>query len=128
MDPCNRTLYPLPYRTRCIFVHGLNVFALLSVFSPPALTIGVIRVVPVVLETTGALMSVQSVRTAVGITGFTMFNKSVAIGAHSVLEKTIPYFGFPDSFPTQNNVFSFEFAALSYANVGTNRYRLKLEN
>ena len=45
----------------------------------------------------------------------------------SVLKKAIPYV---DSLtlPYRDNVFSFEFAALSYANSHKNRYRYKLEN
>ena len=49
------------------------------------------------------------------ITSFKIFNKPVPIGAKSVLEKAIPYV---DSLTLsyRDNVFSFEFAALSYAN------------
>ena len=45
---------------------------------------------------------------------------------NSVLKKTIPYV---DSLTLsyRDNVFSFEFAALSYANSQKNRYRYKLE-
>ena len=61
------------------------------------------------------------------ITSFKIFNKPVPIGAKSVLKKAIPYV---DSLtlPYRDNVFSFEFAALSYANSHKNRYRYKLEN
>ncbi len=61
------------------------------------------------------------------ITSFRIFNKPVPIGAGSVLKKAIPYV---DSLtlPYRDNVFSFEFAALSYANSHKNRYRYKLEN
>jgi signal transduction histidine kinase len=61
------------------------------------------------------------------ITSFKIFNKSVPIGAKSILKKAIPYV---DSLtlPHRDNVFSFEFAALSYANSQKNRYRYKLEN
>ena len=61
------------------------------------------------------------------ITSFRIFNKPVPIGAKSVLKKAIPYV---DSLtlPYRDNVFSFEFAALSYANSHKNRYRYKLEN
>jgi ligand-binding sensor domain-containing protein/signal transduction histidine kinase len=61
------------------------------------------------------------------ITSFKIFNKPVPIGSQSVLKKTIPYV---DSLilSYRNNVFSFEFAALSYANSHKNRYRYKLEN
>jgi signal transduction histidine kinase len=60
------------------------------------------------------------------ITSFKIFNKPVSIGPKSVLKKAIPYV---DSLilPYRDNVFSFEFAALSYANSPKNRYRYKLE-
>ena len=60
------------------------------------------------------------------ITNFKVSNKPVSIGAESVLKKAIPYV---DSLTLsyRNNVFSFEFAALSYANAQKNRYRYKLE-
>ena len=60
------------------------------------------------------------------ITSFKIKNKPVSIGAKSVLKKTIPYV---DSLTLsyQDNVFSFEFAALSYANAHKNRYRYRLE-
>ncbi|HXB67849.1 MAG TPA: two-component regulator propeller domain-containing protein [Candidatus Acidoferrales bacterium] len=62
----------------------------------------------------------------VSITSFKIFNKPVPIGAESVLKKAIPYI---DSLTLsyQDNVFSFEFAALSYANSHKNRYRYMLE-
>ena len=61
------------------------------------------------------------------LTSFKIFNKPVPIGAESVLKNAIPY---ADSLtlPHRDNVFSFEFAALSYANSQKNRYRYKLEN
>jgi len=60
------------------------------------------------------------------ITSFKTFNKPVPIGAKSVLKKAIPYV---DSLTLSHhdNIFSFEFAALSYANPEKNRYRYKLE-
>ena len=60
------------------------------------------------------------------ITSFKIFNKPVPVGANSVLKKAIPYV---DSLTLsyRDNVFSFEFAALSYANSQKNRYRYKLE-
>ena len=60
------------------------------------------------------------------ITSFKIFNKPVPIGAKSVLKKAIPYV---DSLTLsyRDNIFSFEFAALSYANSHKNRYRYKLE-
>jgi len=60
------------------------------------------------------------------ITSFKIFNKSVPIGAKSVLKKAIPY---ADSLTLsyRDNVFSFEFAALSYASSQKNRYRYKLQ-
>ena len=60
------------------------------------------------------------------ITNFKIFNKSVSIGAKSVLKKAIPYIGFL-TLAYRDNVFSFEFAALSYANSHKNRYRYKLD-
>jgi len=61
------------------------------------------------------------------ITSLKIFNKPVPIGARSVLKKAVPYV---DSLTLsyRDNVFSFEFAALSYANSQKNRYRYKLEN
>ena len=60
------------------------------------------------------------------ITSFKIFNKPVPIGAKSVLTKAISYVdGLTLSY--RDNVFSFEFAALSYANSQKNRYRYKLE-
>ena len=61
------------------------------------------------------------------IASFKMFNKPVPIGARSVLTKAITYI---DKLTLSycENVFSFEFAALSYANSRKNRYRYKLEN
>ena len=60
------------------------------------------------------------------LTSFKIFNKSVAIGAESVLTKAIPYV---DSLTLsyRQNFISFEFAALSYANSHKNRYRYRLE-
>jgi signal transduction histidine kinase len=60
------------------------------------------------------------------VTSFKIFNKAVPIGTQSVLKKAIPYV---DSLTLsyRENIFSFEFAALSYANSQKNRYRYKLE-
>ena len=60
------------------------------------------------------------------ITSFKIRNEPVPIGGPSVLQKAITYV---DSLTLsyQDNVFSFEFAALSYANSHKNRYRYKLE-
>jgi signal transduction histidine kinase/streptogramin lyase len=60
------------------------------------------------------------------ITSFKIFNKAVSIGPDSVLKKAIPYID-SMTLPYSDNVFSFEFAALSYANSQKNRYRYKLE-
>jgi ligand-binding sensor domain-containing protein/signal transduction histidine kinase len=62
----------------------------------------------------------------IAITTFKIFNKVVPIGAQSVLKKAVPYV---DSLTLSyhDNIFSFEFAALSYANSQKNRYRYKLE-
>jgi len=61
------------------------------------------------------------------LTNFKIFSKPVPIGPNSVLKKAIPY---ADSLTLsyRDNVFSFEFAALSYANSYKNRYRYKLES
>jgi ligand-binding sensor domain-containing protein/signal transduction histidine kinase len=61
------------------------------------------------------------------ITGFKIFNRPVPIGVETILEKAIPYV---DSLtiPYRYNVFSFEFAALSYANAYKNGYRYTLEH
>jgi signal transduction histidine kinase len=60
------------------------------------------------------------------ITNFTIFNRPVPIGAGSVLERAIPY---TESvrLSYEHNVFSFEFAALSFANAHKSRYRYRLE-
>ena len=60
------------------------------------------------------------------ITNVTVFNKPVRIGADSALKQASPYV---DSMrlPYEDNVFSLEFAALSYANSHKNRYRYRLE-
>ena len=60
------------------------------------------------------------------LTSLKIFNKPVPIGPKSVLKKSIAYV---DSLTLsyRKNVFSFEFAALSYANSHKNRYRYKLE-
>jgi len=60
------------------------------------------------------------------ITSFKIFNRPVPIGADSVLKKDISYV---DSLTLtyKDSVFSFEFAALSYANSRMNRYRYRLE-
>ena len=60
------------------------------------------------------------------ITSFTVLNKSVPIGPNSVLKKAIPYVD-AITLPYRDNVFSIEFAALSYANSQKNSYRYKLE-
>ena len=60
------------------------------------------------------------------ITSLTVFNKPVRIGADSVLKRAIPYVE-SLTLPYEDNVFSLEFAALSYANSHKNRYRYRLE-
>ena len=60
------------------------------------------------------------------ITNFKIFNKAVPIGAQSGLKKAIPYVD-SVTLSYRDNIFSFEFAALSYANSQKNRYRYKLE-
>jgi len=61
------------------------------------------------------------------ITRFKIFNKPVPIGGRSVLQKAIPYVQ-SLSLSYRENIFSFEFAALSYENSHKNRYRYRLEN
>ena len=61
------------------------------------------------------------------ITSFKIFNKPVPIGAKSVLKESISYVH-SVTLPYRDDVFSLEFAALSYANPQKNRYRYKLEN
>jgi signal transduction histidine kinase len=60
------------------------------------------------------------------ITNFTIFNRPVPVGAESVLKKAIPYVE-SLTLSYADNVFSVEFAALSYANSHRNRYRYGLE-
>ncbi|HYZ85174.1 MAG TPA: two-component regulator propeller domain-containing protein, partial [Bryobacteraceae bacterium] len=59
------------------------------------------------------------------LTNFQIFNEPVAIGG-KVLKKAIPYVD-ALTLSYRHNVFSFEFAALSYANSHKNRYRYRLE-
>ena len=61
------------------------------------------------------------------ITSFRLFNKPVPIGPKSVLKNAIQYVE-SLTLPYSDNILSFEFAALSYANPQKNRYRYKLEN
>jgi ligand-binding sensor domain-containing protein/signal transduction histidine kinase len=63
----------------------------------------------------------------VAITSFKIFNKPVAVGVKSVLTKAISYID-ALTLSYRDSVFSFEFAALSYADSRKNRYRYKLEN
>ena len=60
------------------------------------------------------------------ISNFTIFNRPVRIGSDSVLKSAIPYVG-SLTLAYGDNVFSLEFAALSYANSHKNRYRYRLE-
>ncbi|MET0166219.1 MAG: two-component regulator propeller domain-containing protein, partial [Vicinamibacterales bacterium] len=60
------------------------------------------------------------------VTSLSIFNKPVRIGADSVVTKAIPYVE-SLTLPYDDNVFSLEFAALSYANSHRNRYRYRLE-
>ena len=62
----------------------------------------------------------------VAVTSFTIFNRPVRIGSESVLKNAIPYVA-SLTLPHDDNVFSLEFAALSYANSHKNRYRYKLD-
>ena len=61
------------------------------------------------------------------LTSFKIFNRPVPVGATSILKKAIPYVE-SLTLSYRDSVFSFEFAALSYANSHKNRYRYKLEN
>jgi ligand-binding sensor domain-containing protein len=60
------------------------------------------------------------------LTDFRLSGVEVPIGKKSLLERSITY---TDSVTLTNkqNIFSFEFSALSYLNSATNRYRYKLE-
>jgi ligand-binding sensor domain-containing protein/signal transduction histidine kinase len=60
------------------------------------------------------------------ITSFRVFNKAIPIGGE-VLAQSVPYVG-SLTLPYRDNVFSLEFAALSYANSPRNRYRYRLDN
>jgi ligand-binding sensor domain-containing protein/signal transduction histidine kinase len=60
------------------------------------------------------------------VSNFTMFNRPVRIGADSVIKRAIPYVE-SLTLAYGDNVFSLEFAALSYANSHKNRYRYRLE-
>ena len=61
------------------------------------------------------------------LTSFTIFNRPVPIGPDSELKRAIPY-AESLTLSYESNVFSLEFAALSYANSQKNRYRFRLEN
>jgi signal transduction histidine kinase len=60
------------------------------------------------------------------LTDFRLSGNPVEIGSHSPLRRSISYTG-DLILPHQQNVFSFTFAALSYASPATNRYRYRLE-
>ena len=60
------------------------------------------------------------------ITSFKRFNRPVPIGSASILKRAIPYVE-SLTLSHADNVFSLEFAALSYANAHKNRYRYRLE-
>ena len=60
------------------------------------------------------------------LTSFKISNKPVPIAASSVLQRAIPYVE-SLTLSYRDNVFSFEFAALSYAKSQKNRYRYRLE-
>ena len=61
------------------------------------------------------------------VTDFKIFNKPVPIRADSVLKQAISSVN-ALTLSYSDNVFSFEFSALSYANSWKNRYRYKLES
>jgi ligand-binding sensor domain-containing protein/signal transduction histidine kinase len=60
------------------------------------------------------------------LTDFRLFDRPVAVGVDSPLNKTIGYTN-ALSLSHDKNIFSLEFSALSYFNPATNRYRYKLE-
>ena len=60
------------------------------------------------------------------LTDFRLFERSVAVGTDSILSKSIGYTS-SITLSHDQNVFSLEFAALSYFNSTTNRYRYKLD-
>jgi signal transduction histidine kinase/ligand-binding sensor domain-containing protein/DNA-binding NarL/FixJ family response regulator len=60
------------------------------------------------------------------VTKFQIFNKPVPIGSDSVLKQSISNTD-ALTLPYSDNVFSFEFAALSYANSAKNQYRYRLD-
>jgi signal transduction histidine kinase/ligand-binding sensor domain-containing protein/CheY-like chemotaxis protein len=60
------------------------------------------------------------------VTKFQIFNKPVPIGADSVLKQSISKTD-ALTLPYSDNVFSFEFAALSYASSAKNQYAYKLD-
>ena len=60
------------------------------------------------------------------LTNFQLSGNPIEIGGHSPLQKSISYAS-DLILSRQQNIFSFTFAALSYSNPATNRYRYKLE-
>ncbi|MCU1235764.1 MAG: Two component sensor histidine kinase [Candidatus Solibacter sp.] len=60
------------------------------------------------------------------LTNFQLSGNPIEIGGHSPLQKSISYTS-DLILSHQQNIFSFTFAALSYSNPATNRYRYKLE-
>ncbi len=60
------------------------------------------------------------------VTDFRLFGNPVPVGPHSPLKQPISYTGSITLSHTQN-IFSFEFSALSYAGPERNRYRYRLE-
>ncbi len=60
------------------------------------------------------------------VTDFKVFNREVPIGADSALNKAITYSD-ELTLSYKDDVFSFQFSALSFASSGKNRYRYKLE-
>ena len=60
------------------------------------------------------------------LTDFRLFDRPVTVGTGSPLSKSVGYTN-ATSLSHDQNVFSLEFAALSYFNSATNRYRYKLD-
>jgi len=69
----------------------------------------------------------NSYRPPIVLTDFRLSGNPVGIGGHSPLQKPISYTR-ELTLPQEQNIFSLTFAALSYANPDTNRYRYRLES
>jgi ligand-binding sensor domain-containing protein/signal transduction histidine kinase len=72
------------------------------------------------------LVTTASYAPSVALTSFQLFGKSVTPGSDSILKHAIDYTD-QLTLTHEQNSFAFEFAALSFTNPATNRYRYKLE-